>query len=619
MIPNRKKPYKDDSPVHTINRVRSILNEIGIFVSEHFVKNGNFYACRIVIANEGLSQYCIGTNGKGITLEYAFASAYAEFLERLQNGILIPETFFFSKHYHSEGVFKKQLLKDDNEINCVYGQDEIVCEIDRIVAENFDVLGKLFCVEDKVEMLEFFVNELGYSKDFCVPYYCMDSGTIRYFPMNLLLQSTSSTGMCAGNTPEEAIVQGLSEILERYATAEIYWNNITPPTIPHEYFRDYPIFDLIKELEELGLTIIIKDFSLHIQLPVIGVVVIDKKTRRYNVKVGADPWPITALERCLTEIHQNLGGIRLIDRCDYGRHLDTLNNCLNELDAKYLNLSNIMNNATGQWPDSLFYDSYSYDFSGFDYFGRQNNEQDMNDLIGSINRLGARIFIRDVSFLQFKSYHIVIPELAQDKRCLSNFLVFNELIKITPLINKISTLSRDEMRVVQKTLEDNLYLLKNNHYNFNAIFLYNIEVEAMTHMSIDLFLCMLCYKMGDNEKSYLYLDNYLKDKDAVNYLYYFGCKDYLSLLLKNRCLLEIQSFLSLFYGKDLSDEIIEDMSNPNDVFKSYNFGSFFSCKTADISNFGYYKMAPILKTIEAIKINNPINQMNLSSLFHNAY
>lgn len=166
MIPNRKKPYKDDSPVHTINRVRSILNEIGIFVSEHFVKNGNFYACRIAIANEGLSQYCIGTNGKGITLEYAFASAYAEFLERLQNGILIPETFFFSKHYNSEGVFKKQLIKDDNEINYVYGQDEIVCEIDRIVAENFDVLGKLVCVEDKVEMLEFFVNELGYSKDF---------------------------------------------------------------------------------------------------------------------------------------------------------------------------------------------------------------------------------------------------------------------------------------------------------------------------------------------------------------------------------------------------------------------------------------------------------------------
>ncbi|MDD2265008.1 MAG: hypothetical protein WC513_01195 [Bacteroidales bacterium] len=78
---NRIKPYKEQSPSFTINKIRSILLEIGIFVTEKFKQNGDFYSCRIEIANDGLEKYHIGTNGKGVSLEFAFASAYAEFME----------------------------------------------------------------------------------------------------------------------------------------------------------------------------------------------------------------------------------------------------------------------------------------------------------------------------------------------------------------------------------------------------------------------------------------------------------------------------------------------------------------------------------------------------------
>jgi uncharacterized protein YneF (UPF0154 family) len=34
------KPYKEEKPLITINKIRAILNDIGIFVSEKFIQDG---------------------------------------------------------------------------------------------------------------------------------------------------------------------------------------------------------------------------------------------------------------------------------------------------------------------------------------------------------------------------------------------------------------------------------------------------------------------------------------------------------------------------------------------------------------------------------------------------
>ena len=89
------KPYKEEKPLVTINKIRSILNEIGIFVSEEYLQDGEYFTCRVEIANENLKDFKMGTNGKGKSIEYA----YAEFMERLQNNMLINDSYFFSKYY----------------------------------------------------------------------------------------------------------------------------------------------------------------------------------------------------------------------------------------------------------------------------------------------------------------------------------------------------------------------------------------------------------------------------------------------------------------------------------------------------------------------------------------
>ena len=91
MNPSRNKPYKARKAEDTINLVRNILHDkLGILLKEtHYQGDGEFYSCRINIANCNINNLNIGTNGKGMTFEYALASAYGEFMERIQNQMLV--------------------------------------------------------------------------------------------------------------------------------------------------------------------------------------------------------------------------------------------------------------------------------------------------------------------------------------------------------------------------------------------------------------------------------------------------------------------------------------------------------------------------------------------------
>ena len=89
------KPYKAVPPYRTINKIRSILEFLNIFTTEFHVGMENFYhSCRVSINNEKLQQLNLGTNGKGIKVDYALASAYGELMERIQNRMIFKDMFF---------------------------------------------------------------------------------------------------------------------------------------------------------------------------------------------------------------------------------------------------------------------------------------------------------------------------------------------------------------------------------------------------------------------------------------------------------------------------------------------------------------------------------------------
>ena len=81
--------YKETSPENTVKRIKKILKKNNVEVEKNWTKKSSVgtYSLRLCIKGTNLGQ-----NGKGMTKEFALASAYAEFLERYQNGMLVFRT-----------------------------------------------------------------------------------------------------------------------------------------------------------------------------------------------------------------------------------------------------------------------------------------------------------------------------------------------------------------------------------------------------------------------------------------------------------------------------------------------------------------------------------------------
>lgn len=97
--------------------------------------------------------------------------------------------------------------------------------------------------------------------------------------MNIVANLYVSNGMSAGNTRNEARVQGLSEVFERYVKNRIIAERISLPAIPEEVLARYPqVTESIRTLESEGFPIFCFDASLGGQYPVICVVLFNPPT-----------------------------------------------------------------------------------------------------------------------------------------------------------------------------------------------------------------------------------------------------------------------------------------------------------------------------------------------------
>ena len=84
------------------------------------------------------------------------------------------------------------------------------------------------------------------------------------------------------DTLEEALLQAICEVIERYCTATIELQRLATPTIETSTITSPIAQDLLERLRFDGKEILVKDFSLGLGLPVIGVV------RTADVDPGVD-------------------------------------------------------------------------------------------------------------------------------------------------------------------------------------------------------------------------------------------------------------------------------------------------------------------------------------------
>lgn len=118
-------------------------------------------------------------------------------------------------------------------------------------------------------------------------------------------------GPCAGNTIEEAVLQGISEVVERHVCAVITRKKIRTPAIDLASVTDPVARELIDKFERNGIKLYVNDFSLDTGIPTIGAMGWDPSTfpdrSELVYTAGTTPGADKALIRALTEVAQLAG------------------------------------------------------------------------------------------------------------------------------------------------------------------------------------------------------------------------------------------------------------------------------------------------------------------------
>ena len=217
------RPYKERDPVETIETIRRILAHLGLSPEPYRVANP-YPALHSVGLRLPASQGSFCSNGKGRSNEYCMASGHAEFMERLQNGLFARFPRMIAASFRERYGF-------------YYAPDEQYLTEEQLLALPGDAMTDL--VRYGVAGRKTFVRRYaarartnGAPGVVAVPFYDTGRRDVVYLPLNLLLQTTGSNGMAAGNTLPEAIYQGCCELLERWAAAEVFYERWTPPTVP---------------------------------------------------------------------------------------------------------------------------------------------------------------------------------------------------------------------------------------------------------------------------------------------------------------------------------------------------------------------------------------------------
>jgi len=389
--------YKECSPEETIFRIRQILREAGLHPVLKWVPDEFRGVCSNRVYLDPVTG--LGTNGKGTSERYAEASAFAELMERLQNNLL------HIKNYGSgESPWKiSAAFPDEKEMTF----DELIDQKDAYLENLFHTLN----FEMRFQQ-EAFLQKIAsglYGKDDgripVIPFADVKSDRIIWLPSAAIISFCGSNGMCAGNNMEEALVQGISEILERYAQSRVIKESLTPPPIPAEELEQYSLWPLIQQIEETGrYKVSIRDCSLGEGLPVTAVVIADREKNSFGVKFGCHPSFPISVERTLTEAFQ-------------GKRLEyfTSTNAIGSEDQifNYDNFANTTKTGNGFYPAALFGSTPSWEYRPWTQWESCGNREYLKKLLALLDGKGLAPLIRDASHLGFPAYFVLVPGISE--------------------------------------------------------------------------------------------------------------------------------------------------------------------------------------------------------------
>jgi bacteriocin biosynthesis cyclodehydratase domain-containing protein len=136
----------------------------------------------------------------------------------------------------------------------------------------------------------------------------LPTGLLYFFYRGAAAFAADSNGCAAGNTLEEAMVQGFLELVERDAYAIWWYNRLQRPELDLGQFDDPFVRDLQKRLAQAGRRLWVLDVTSDLGIPTFVAVTHWMQDARENIEFGSGAHfdaPI-ALLRALTELNQFL-------------------------------------------------------------------------------------------------------------------------------------------------------------------------------------------------------------------------------------------------------------------------------------------------------------------------
>lgn len=274
-------------PEETVKRFKEKLIKVDLDILEETIRidNGRL-DIPIYFSSCGKdAMKVIGTKkqmGKGATPRQAEASAVMELAERFSffSFCKNPENFLVEKYIN----IKDSAIPFEMIAQSVHDDSEDL-EISKKIFENLPLK---------------WTNAFNLTRDQEV-----------LIPFNWFFTINEFNGPSAGNCVEEALIQGICEIVERHVSSVISQNRLRVPAINADSATDPMVVEMIQKYRNAGIKLYLSDFSLDMGIPSIGVLAYDPANFPEKSEIvwtaGTTPDPQKALSRALTEVAQLAG------------------------------------------------------------------------------------------------------------------------------------------------------------------------------------------------------------------------------------------------------------------------------------------------------------------------
>ena len=277
------------SPEDTVKRFKEKLKKVNLDILKRTIRidNGRL-DIPIYFSVCGQDAYdIIGTKkqmGKGGTPSQSEASAVMELAERFSffSFVKNPDNFFTERFRNIKD--KKTVIPFDMIAKSVHDE-----------SDDLPAARKIF---ENLPLKWTWAYNLTRKKEILVPFDW-------FFSIN------EFNGPSAGNCTEEAISQGICEIIERHTSAVISHKRLKVPAIRAESATDPLVVEMIGKYRNAGVKLFASDFTLDTGIPSVGVLAYDPATFPKLSEIvwtaGTTPDPQKAFSRALTEVAQLAG------------------------------------------------------------------------------------------------------------------------------------------------------------------------------------------------------------------------------------------------------------------------------------------------------------------------